>query len=416
MPSLQLLALLFTIASLSAWVNKRYIKLPSAIGVMTVSLVFSLAMIALGYLGVLDIAVAHTIIDSINFEALVLHGMLAFLLFAGGLSVNLQDLKSQKIPVALLATVGVFISALITGGLFWLGLRWLGMDIPFIIALLLGAIIAPTDAVAVLGILRKVGAPKSLETKVVGESLFNDGVGVVVFFAVSSIAFGKAVTPLEILRNLTLEVLGGISLGFILGWGVYKILKTVDDYVVEILLTLSLAAGGYALAELLHFSAPICAVVSGLIIGNQGREFAMTEKTREHLDTFWELIDELLNVILFVLVGLEIITLSINPSYVVAGILAIGAVLVGRFVSVAIPISLMRRRQTFSPHVIKVLAWAGLKGGISVALALSLPDSDEHDLLLMCTYVVVLFSVLVQGSTLTHLLRYTQTERTSVTA
>lgn len=408
MTLLQLLAVLFSIASLSAWINKRYIKLPSAIGVMTVSLIFSLGIIALGASGAVDVSFAHAIIGSIDFKALVLHGMLAFLLFAGGLSVNLQDLALEKAPVAVLSTIGVLISALITGATFWCGLEWLGMEIPFLSALLLGTIIAPTDAVAVLGIMRKVGAPKSLETKVVGESLFNDGVGVVVFLAVSSLAFGSSITASDIFRNLAVEIVGGVSLGFISGWVVYRILRTIDDYVVEILLTLSLATGGYALAEILHVSAPICAVVSGLIIGNQGRELAMSERTREHLDTFWELIDELLNVILFVLVGLEILTLSIDPTYVVAGILAIGAVLLGRFISIAIPISLMRKYRSFSPHVIKILSWAGLKGGISIALALSLPESREHDLLLMCTYVVVLFSVLAQGSTLPHLLTYTQ--------
>jgi CPA1 family monovalent cation:H+ antiporter len=408
MTLLQLLAVLFSIASLSAWINKRYIKLPSAIGVMTVSLIFSLGIIFLGACGILDISFAHAIVGSIDFKALVLHGMLAFLLFAGGLTVNLHDLASEKGPVAILSTVGVLISALITGATFWLGLQCLGMDISFLTALLLGTIIAPTDAVAVLGIMRKVGAPKSLETKVVGESLFNDGVGVVVFLAVASVAFGGAISASDILVNLAVEMVGGASLGFLLGWLAYQILKTIDDYVVEILLTLSLASGGYALAELLHISAPICAVVAGLIIGNQGRELAMSERTREHLDTFWELIDELLNAILFVLVGLEILTLSIDPRYVVAGVVAIGAVLLGRFISVALPISVLRRYRAFSPHAIKILSWAGLKGGISIALALSLPDTHEHDLLLMCTYVVVLFSVLAQGSTLPHLLTYTQ--------
>jgi CPA1 family monovalent cation:H+ antiporter len=375
---------------------------------MTVSLIFSLGIIFLGACGILDISFAHAIVGSIDFKALVLHGMLAFLLFAGGLTVNLHDLASEKGPVAILSTVGVLISALITGATFWLGLQCLGMDISFLTALLLGTIIAPTDAVAVLGIMRKVGAPKSLETKVVGESLFNDGVGVVVFLAVASVAFGGAISASDILVNLAVEMVGGASLGFLLGWLAYQILKTIDDYVVEILLTLSLASGGYALAELLHISAPICAVVAGLIIGNQGRELAMSERTREHLDTFWELIDELLNAILFVLVGLEILTLSIDPRYVVAGVVAIGAVLLGRFISVALPISVLRRYRAFSPHAIKILSWAGLKGGISIALALSLPDTHEHDLLLMCTYVVVLFSVLAQGSTLPHLLTYTQ--------
>jgi CPA1 family monovalent cation:H+ antiporter len=406
MSLLHLLAIVFTIAALSSWLNKRYLKLPSAIGVMSVSLLFSLMLISVGQTGLVDISVAYTIVGAVDFKSLLLHGMLAFLLFAGGLSVNLDDLKSEKAPIAALSTLGVALSAFLTGGLFWAALNALGIDVPFIIALLFGAIISPTDAVAILGILRKVGVPKSLETKVVGESLFNDGVGVVVFFTIMNIAFGENPTTIDVIRSLGLEMFGGISLGVVLGWTVFVMLKAIDDYVVEILLTLALASGGYSLAELLHVSAPICVVVAGLIIGNHGREWAMSEKTLEHLDTFWELIDELLNAILFVLIGLKILTLSIDEQYVMAGIAGIGAVLLSRFVSVWIPIATIRHFRPFSPHVVKILTWGGLKGGISVALALALPVGEHTDLLVISTYVVVLFSVLVQGSTLPALLAY----------
>jgi CPA1 family monovalent cation:H+ antiporter len=406
MSLLHLLAIVFTIAALSSWLNKRYLKLPSAIGIMSVSLLFSLVLIALGHTGLVDISTAYTVVGLFDFESLLLHGMLAFLLFAGGLSVNLDDLRSQKGAIAVLSTLGVAFSAFLTGGLFWGGASALGIEIPFIIALLFGAIVSPTDAVAVLGILRKVGVSKSLETKVVGESLFNDGVGVVVFFTIMEIAFGNNPTALDVLRSLALEVFGGISLGVVLGWIAFIMLKAVDDYVVEILLTLALASGGYSLAELLHVSAPICVVIAGLIIGNHGREWAMSERTLEHLDTFWELVDELLNAVLFVLIGLKIITLSIDEHYVLAGILGIVAVLASRFVSVWIPITIMKRFRSFSPHVTKILAWGGLKGGISVALALALPVGEHHDLLVISTYIVVLFSVLIQGSTLPYLLSY----------
>lgn len=406
MTSLQLISILLTVAALSAWLNHRFLKLPSAIGVMIVSLVFSLILIGLGTVGAINISIVSSLVGSIDFESLLLHGMLAFLLFAGGLTINLEDLSSQKGAVAMFSTIGVFIATFLIGWLFWISLGFIGIEVPFIIALLFGAIVSPTDAVAVLGILRKVGVPKSLEVKVVGESLFNDGIGVVIFFAVSSLAFGDGVTLPKVLMTLLEEVLGGLLLGGVLGWLTYKMLKAIDEYVVEILLTLALASGGYALAEFLHVSAPICAVVAGLIIGNQGRAFAMSEKTREHLDTFWELIDELLNVVLFVLIGLEIITLTISRDYVFTGLIAICVVMIGRFVSVYVPVTAMKKRRSFSPHVVKIITWGGLRGGISIALALALPKGEYHDLLVVTTYIVVLFSVLVQGSTLPLLLRY----------
>jgi CPA1 family monovalent cation:H+ antiporter len=377
---------------------------------MSVSLLFSLLLIGLGKLGYLNIDLVESLVRSFDFEQLLMHGMLAFLLFAGALTIRLSDLSAQRTAVALLSTFGVMLSTAISGTLYWLGLGWLGIPIPFIVALLFGAIISPTDAVAVLGILRKVGVPKTLETKVVGESLFNDGVGVVVFLAISTLAFGQAATVADVGEALATEVVGGAILGLGLGYIAFRMLKTVDEYVVELLLTLSLASGGYALGERLHVSAPICAVVSGLIIGNQGRALAMTERTREHLDTFWELIDELLNAILFVLIGLEILTLTLKTHYVGAGLLAIVAALTSRVISVWLPLTALSKRQTFRPHTVKILAWGGLKGGISVALALSLPLFEFRDLIIVSTYIVVLFSVLIQGSTLPLLLRRLKSE------
>ena len=377
---------------------------------MAVSLILSIGSIFLGRVGLVDTTRVADFVNSFNFHDLVLHAMLGLLLFAGGMSVNLQELKTQKGVVMALSSLGVVIGATITGSVFWLGAKLIGLELPFVFALLLGAIVSPTDAVAILGIMRKVGVPRSLELKLVGESLFNDGIGVVVFLAVSSLAFGGGMGVGDVVTTLFVEVVGGAALGLGLGWAAYQVIKSVDQYVVEILVTLALAMGGYSLAEAVHVSAPICVVVAGLIIGNQGRELAMSHDTREHLDTFWELVDELLNVVLFVLVGLEVLILNLSGQQLLAGLVAVCAMLISRFISVGSTITIMRQFRDFSPHVVKILTWGGLRGGISVALALSLPDSENRDLLVVCTYVVVLFSVLVQGVTLPALLRYaTQT-------
>jgi CPA1 family monovalent cation:H+ antiporter len=403
-------SILVSIAAFCAWCNHRFIKLPAAIGVMAVSLILSIGSIFLGRVGLVDTTRVADFVNSFNFHDLVLHAMLGLLLFAGGMSVNLQELKTQKGVVMALSSLGVVIGATITGSVFWLGAKLIGLELPFVFALLLGAIVSPTDAVAILGIMRKVGVPRSLELKLVGESLFNDGIGVVVFLAVSSLAFGGGMGVGDVVTTLFVEVVGGAALGLGLGWAAYQVIKSVDQYVVEILVTLALAMGGYSLAEAVHVSAPICVVVAGLIIGNQGRELAMSHDTREHLDTFWELVDELLNVVLFVLVGLEVLILNLSGQQLLAGLVAVCAMLISRFISVGSTITIMRQFRDFSPHVVKILTWGGLRGGISVALALSLPDSENRDLLVVCTYVVVLFSVLVQGVTLPALLRYaTQT-------
>jgi CPA1 family monovalent cation:H+ antiporter len=405
-------SILVSIAAFCAWCNHRFIKLPAAIGVMAVSLILSIGSIFLGRAGLVDTTRVADFVNSFNFHDLVLHAMLGLLLFAGGMSVNLQELKTQKGVVMALSSLGVIIGATITGSVFWLGANLIGIKLPFVFALLLGAIVSPTDAVAILGIMRKVGVPRSLELKLVGESLFNDGIGVVVFLAVSSLALGEGMGASDVVMTLFVEVAGGAALGLALGWAAYQVIKSVDQYVVEILVTLALAMGGYSLAEGVHVSAPICVVVAGLIIGNQGRELAMSHHTREHLDTFWELVDELLNVVLFVLVGLEVLILNLSGQQILAGLVAVCAMLISRFISVGSTITIMRQFRDFSPHVVKILTWGGLRGGISVALALSLPDSETRDLLVVCTYVAVLFSVLVQGVTLPSLLRYaTKTEQ-----
>lgn len=397
----EIAAILLTLAALFSYFNERYVGMPSTIGLMFISLVISLALIALANVGLDVESRAESVLAQIDFSELLLHGMLGFLLFAGALHVNLGDLLQQKWVISSLATAGILTSTLIVASLTWILLRSLGLDLPFIYCLLFGALISPTDPIAVLGILKNANAPKSLETKITGESLFNDGVGVVVFIVLLDIVGGEhEIDAVQVLLFFLQEVVGGAVFGLATGFLVYWMLKSVDNYPVEILLTMALVTGTYALAETLHLSAPLAVVVAGLLIGNQGRALAMSEKTCEHLDSFWELVDEILNAVLFVLIGLEILVLQFNLSYLLAGLAAIPLVLAARWVSVGIPISLLRLRREFSPHVVKIMTWGGLRGGISVALALSLPAGPERDVILAITYTVVVFSILVQGMTI----------------
>lgn len=401
-----ILALLLTAAAVFSYINHRFLKLPTVIGIMLVALVFSLVLNMLEPLGIELERDVQLMLASIDFNETLLHGMLGFLLFAGALHVNLNDLSQQRGVIFVLSTFGVVAAAFITGGLSWYGFGLIGLNIPFIYCLLFGALISPTDPIAVLGILKQCNAPKSLEAKITGESLFNDGVAVVMFLVIAGIATGgSGISTGDVLLIFSQEAIGGILFGLGAGGVTYWMLKSVDNYQVEILLTLALVTGGYTLAEALHLSAPIAIVVAGLLIGNHGRMLAMSEKTREHLNTFWELVDEILNAVLFVLLGLEVLALVFIQEYLLAGLLAIPIVLLARFITVGIPITLMRRFHSFSPKAIQVLTWGGLRGGVSVALALSLPDGETRDTLVAVTYAVVIFSILVQGLTIGPLIR-----------
>ncbi len=332
--------------------------------------------------------------------------MLSVLLFAGALHVDLGALAEQKLEITLLATFGIVLSTLIVGGLTWLVAGWLGLGLPFVLCLLFGALISPTDPIAVMGLLKSLGVPERLETTIAGESLFNDGVGVVLFTLVLELMTGEeAVTVGSATLLFVHEALGGVALGLAAGYVAYAMLKRVDNYQVEVLITLALVTGGYALALAWHLSAPLAVVVAGLLIGNRGRALAMSDTTREHLDTFWELADSVFNAVLFLLIGLEVIVVEAAGPVLLLALAAIPIVLFARAVSVSLPLTLLSPFRHYEAGAKRVLIWGGLRGGISVALVLSLPPGEARGILLAATYAVVLFSILVQGLTVSRLVR-----------
>ena len=407
MTTFALLAILVTITALLSYLNERYLRLPPAIGVMTAALGVSIVLILLGQFGLPVDRWAEGILRQVDFNAVLMEGMLSFLLFAGALHVNLEDLLGRKWSILSLATLGVILSTVMVGTAIWGVVQLIGLHIPYVHALLFGALISPTDPIAVLSILRTANPPKSLEVMITGESLFNDGVGVVVFIMIMGFLTGGSHISISGAAELfLLEAIGGVVLGFALGYLAYRLIRSVDNYTVEILLTLSLVAGGYALADAIHTSGPIAMVVAGLLIGNHGRVYGMSERTREQLDRFWELIDELLNAVLFVMIGFELLVLELRPAYLVVGLLAIPLVLIVRVISVWIPISALKTFRTFHTHTVRMMTWCGVRGGISVALALSIPASPQRDLILVITYTVVVFSILVQGLTVGRLARW----------
>ncbi len=406
MDILNIAAILITLAALFSYLNYRFLKIPTTIGIMLITLLISTLTILLNSLGFAQFEVqAQKMLAGIDFYETLMEGMLSFLLFAGALHVNLNDLKEQKWVILLLATVGVLLSTVLVGLFAWLIFNALGIYMPVIYCLVFGALISPTDPIAVMGIRKTVGAPKSLETKIAGESLFNDGIGVVVFIILLKLATGEQSADTgNILSLLLQEAGGGLLFGFVIGMAAFYLLRSIDNYQVEVLITLALVMGGYAAASSMHLSGPITMVVAGLVIGNHGRLFAMSDTTRDHLDNFWELMDEILNAVLFVLIGLEVIILTFHEVYALAVVAIIPAVLLARYLSVGTPVLLLRRFRSFTPRVVEILTWGGLRGGISVALALSLPAGTERDVILFTTYAIVVFSITAQGLTIGPLL------------
>lgn len=406
MDVIQVASLLLVLAAAFGVVNYFYLRLPPSIGILVVALVSSLAVLAVDWLlpftNMADTMRAAVL--EVHFSDALLEGMLGLLLFAGALHVKISDLRTEAKVVFLMATVGVAISTVIAG----LGFS-LVTGAPILIALVFGALISPTDPVAVLGVLKAANLPKSIETKIAGESLFNDGVGYVTFLVLVGLAFptvGEHQTGFVSALLLFLqEVIGGALIGAGLGWLTFQIMKRVDDYSLEVLLTLALAAGGYSLSLWLHVSAPIMAVVAGLMIGEAMVDHVMSKRTREHVDIFWRLIDEILNAVLFLMIGFEIFAVTFTEKSLEMSALMILIVLLARLAAVAIPILWVEGKDNVTPGVIPIMTWGGLKGGISVALVLSLPESDWSSFLLTATYVVVIFSIIVQGLTIAPLAR-----------
>ncbi len=406
---LDIAATCLVVTALLAYLNHRFVGLPTTIGVMVAALCLSLLLVGLDSLGILHglRSYEESMLRSIDFSDVLMQGMLSFLLFAGALHVDLRELRAYRWQVGALAVVGTLMSTVLVGGVLFWTLPWVGLPVPLLYCMLFGALISPTDPIAVMGILKSAGAPKNLEMVIAGESLFNDGIGVVIFsLLLGVLASGDAPTLRQGGMLLLHEAGGGLLFGAVLGYGTFWLLRSIDQYQVELLITLAAVMGGYALASKLHVSGPLAMVVAGLMIGHHGRALAMSDTTRHHLDLFWELLDEILNAVLFVLMGLEVILIHFPSGIAVAAVLAIVVTLLTRWLTVGLPVDLWHLRLRLPGGSGRVLTWGGLRGGISVALALSLPASPYRETLLALTYCVVVFSILVQGLTIGGVVRH----------
>src|SRR5664279_186062 len=411
-----ILTFLIVLTATFSYINVRFIKLPTTIGIMLISLICSLLIIWLGkYFPSVSIYI-KSLIGSVDFETILMRAMLSFLLFAGAIHIDVQKLRKEIVPVITYSTIGVMISTAFIGTAMYFIFQIFDMQVPFIYCLLFGSLISPTDPIAVLGILKQARIPPSMEIKISGESLFNDGVGVVVFISLLDIALmggdnhGIVQTSLLFLK----EAGGGIAWGLILGYGGFYLLKSIDHYQVEVLITIAVVMVGYLLANNLHVSGPLAMVVAGIIIGNKGAREAMSDTTNEYVNKFWELIDEMLNALLFLLIGFEMIILDFSYKIIGIGLIAIIVSLTGRYISVFIPTLFMSYKKTFDRTMLPILTWGGLRGGISVALALSLPKGEFRSIIISITYIIVVFSILVQGLTIGKLAKkLTTVKRTS---
>lgn len=402
-----ILAAVLTFAVAVAYINYRTIRLPAVIAIMAASLALSLVWIIAGKLGVVQSKNALSVIlMKVDFHELLIKGMLSFLLFAGALNVDISHLQARKWEIGLLASLGTVVSTALVAALVYYLVPLFGFHLAFIECLLFGALISPTDPIAVLALFKSLNAPRQMSIFLEGESLFNDGVGIVIFLSLYQLAYNGETLSLASVSTLFLQqAVGGVIYGAALGFLAYFLLKPIDDHKLEILVTLAIVSGGYVFAEWLHVSGPLAMVVTGLFIGNQGRYFYMSKNTRESLEVFWEVIDEVLNAVLFLLIGLELLVLDVHLADLLLAIAVIPLVLIVRWLCVATPMAFFKRHQQYSPYMISILTWGGLRGGLAVALALALPATASRNVILSMTYAVVVFSILIQGLTMKPLLR-----------
>lgn len=397
-----LITIIVVLTATFGYINFRFIKLPATIGIMLISLVASLSVIAIGHFHPEIFRKSTDLVSSVDFDKALINVMLSFLLFAGAIHIDISQLKEQRVSIITFSTIGVLISTIVVAALLYVVTGLLSMQIDFIHCMLFGALISPTDPIAVLGILKEAKIPPSLEMKISGESLFNDGVAVVVFLTILEIInVGiQNVSAVEIVWLFIKEAGGGILFGWLLGYIGFLTLRSVDRYVLEVAITLAIVMGGYSLANYLHISGPLAMVVAGIITGNKSRQFGMSDVTRDYVDKFWEMLDQFLNGILFLLIGFEMLVIHFDLLTFWLGCISIIIVLVARLISVSLPIFVLRYKNTFEKHAVTILTWGGLRGGISVALALSLPESDVSEVLVSITYIIVLFSIVGQGLTI----------------
>ncbi|MGZ3872615.1 MAG: cation:proton antiporter [Mucilaginibacter sp.] len=407
MTTYHIISILILLTAVFAYVNDRWIKWPPTIGIMVIALLSSILIAILGNLIPGISSKALFLVSNIDFEQVLMKIMLSFLLFAGALHIDANQLKKEIWPVLLMATAGTFISTFLVSVMAYYLFILFSLQIPYIYCLLFGALISPTDPIAVMGILKQAGIPKTLEMKIAGESLFNDGVGVVVFLTILEVAvsgvdqfsFGGA--ALLFLK----EAGGGVLFGALLGYLGHYVIKSIDNYRVEVLITLTVVMCGYSVADRLHLSGPLAIIIAGIIMGTKGRQDGLSEVSLDYLGKFWDLTDEIFNAILFLLIGLEMLVIKVNPTIMIIGGIMIGVVLLARLLCVYIPVVFLKIWMQFEKNAVLILTWGGLRGGISVALALSVPEAMHRDEFVLITYVIVVFSIIVQGLTIGKLAR-----------
>ncbi len=402
MDLLSIITLLIVLSAFFGYINMRFIKLPQVIGLMLMSLFFSLAMLTLNYFSHAVFQMAEKIVNQIDFSEVLLNVMLSFLLFAGALHTDTRLLRKNWRSIVIFSLVGVVLSTFAVSALLFYGLQLIGQPINYIYCLLFGALISPTDPIAVLGILTKSGVPKRLEINIVGESLFNDGVGVVVFLVILQIIRGAPgqLHAFDIALLFSQEAGGGLLLGFVIGYTMFLLIRSINDYQTEVIITIAGVMGGNLLANYLHVSAPLAMVVAGLYTGSRAKDQAMSHNAKQYIGKFWELIDVLMNAILFVLIGLRLMVLDFSGNYLVIGLMAIPIILFSRYLSLRVPLLVFRKSREFDTRSILLMTWGGLRGGLSIAMALSLTRTEPKELIVCVTYIVVLFSIIVQGLTI----------------